>query len=304
MRTSIKRRAALACVAFLAVAACSSVDQASSAPPAPSDVAPQEAAPDVEVISSVDPPPRRVRIATFNVLGNSHTEGGERGPGWRSGPRRMHGVVDLLDQYGVTLVGFQEFEPVQARTFQSIRSGSWELAHDPGDPGNSLAWDTDVWRAVKIHTLPIPYFNGNIRRIPVVLLKRVDRVGRMWVVNAHNPASTARFPKQEKWRYEALRRELATVDRLTSRRDVPVVLLGDFNDREIAFCRASRAGLHASAGGSVTGSGCHPPVPTPIDWIFGTDDITFGRHVRDLTPIRTKISDHPIHVTSMRIERR
>lgn len=283
--------------------ACSSADQPSAAPPAPSDVSVEETSPDAQVASTTDPPPRRVRIATFNVLGNSHTERGERGPGWASGPRRMGGVVELLDQYNVTVVGFQEFEPIQSRTFQELRGESWELAHDPGDPGNSLAWDTNVWRAQKIHTLPIPYFTGNIRRIPVVLLKRVHRVGRMWVINAHNTANTARFPRQEKWRYEALRRELATMDRLTSRKDIPVVLMGDFNDREIAFCRVSRAGLHASAGGSATASSCDPPVPTPIDWIFGTEDITFGRHVRDLTPIRSKISDHPIHVTSMSIDR-
>jgi endonuclease/exonuclease/phosphatase family metal-dependent hydrolase len=299
----MKRRTAAAGLALLALTACSAGGQPNAAPPAPSDVAAPEASPSAQAVSSTDRPPRRVRIATFNVLGNSHTEGGERGPGWASGPRRMDGVVELLDQYSVTLVGFQEFEPIQARTFESLREGSWELAHNPGDTGNSLAWDTDVWRALKVHALPIPYFNGTIRRIPVVLLKRVDRVARMWVINAHNPANTGRFPRQEKWRYEALRRELATVDRLTGRHDQPVLLLGDFNDREIAFCRVSRAGLHASAGGSATESTCDPPVPTPIDWIFGTDDITFGRHVRDLAPMRAKISDHPIHVTSMRIDR-
>jgi endonuclease/exonuclease/phosphatase family metal-dependent hydrolase len=216
----------------------------------------------------------------------------------------MHAAVELLDQHEVTLVGFQEFEPIQSRTFQRLRGESWKLAHDPGDPGNSLAWDRSVWRAMKIHTLPIPYFNGNIRRIPVVLLRRVDRVGRVWVINAHNPANTARFPRQERWRYEALRRELATVDRLTSRRrNVPVVLLGDLNDRELAFCRVAREGLHSSLGGSATESSCDPPEPTPVDWIFGTEGIRFRSHVRDLTPIRSKISDHPIAVTSMTISR-
>src|SRR4051794_10092500 len=59
-------------------------------------------------------------LATFNVLGSTHTGPGGKAARLGSGPQRIHGVVDLLDQYGVDVVGLQEFQSPQARAFLGL----------------------------------------------------------------------------------------------------------------------------------------------------------------------------------------
>ena len=51
----------------------------------------------------------------------------------------------------------------------------------------------------------IPYFNGSPRPMPVVLLRDKATGMMAYFANFHNPADTAQYHNQGKWRAEATR---------------------------------------------------------------------------------------------------
>jgi len=239
------------------------------------------------------------RIASFNVLGHSHTASGERGPGWATGPQRMTQAVDLIDSYNASVVGFQEFQTIQAQKYGRLRGSAWGIFHDPSDTENAVTWRTDTWLLERSRLIRVPYFNGKPRRMPVVRLRHAVTGQRIWFVNVHNPASTGRFPNQAKWRAKAISIERELVADLSAD-GLPVVILGDFNDREKAFCPMTRGGLlTASAGGSNSSAGCQAPAKPWIDWIFATPAVEFTGHVLDRSTTSAKVSDHPLVVADL-----
>jgi endonuclease/exonuclease/phosphatase family metal-dependent hydrolase len=121
------------------------------------------------------------------------------------------------------------------------------------------------------------------------------------VVGIHNPASTKRQGDQSRARALAQQIELSQI---TAYREAdpktPVLLMGDFNAREQAFCYLTGTGvLQAAAGGSV-GSGCSMPSYGGVDWIFGSTDLDFAGHVVD-RGTKGSISDHPLVVADATI---
>lgn len=245
--------------------------------------------------------PTAFRVASFNVLGHSHTVRGGNKRGFASGTTRMRMAVQILRNYGVDLVGFQELEPVQNASFLRMTSGRFTTYPGTklGRKGvrNSLAWNTGVWQLVQAHTIPIPYFRGKRVPMPYVLLEHRETGQRVWAINIHNPTSNAKRGNNERWRDLGKRLQASLVRRLQSQTGYPVLLMGDFNERAEAFCAlTAQAPLRASAGGSSPGRGCRPPADLGIDWIFGTLDIEFTRHVRTRAGLVARASDHPIVV--------
>ncbi len=232
-------------------------------------------------------------VATFNMLGASHTGRGGNKPHWAGGATRARWAVRLLERHGVDVVGFQEMQAVQARTFRARAGGRYRLYSAPGDTDNSIAWDRSVFSLVSATTERIPYFGGHVRHMPVVLL-RENRTGQdVYFVNVHNPADTRQHPHNAHWRAVATRRELALVKALRSHGD-PVFVTGDMNDRRRAFCRFTASGdLHAAAGGSHAG-GCRAPGYHGIDWIFGSAGTRFSRFTVDRSALVRRTTDHPV----------
>ncbi|MFN3430668.1 MAG: hypothetical protein ACK46X_12020, partial [Candidatus Sericytochromatia bacterium] len=85
-----------------------------------------------------------VVISSFNILGSSHTTAGGNKPGYASGPERMKDAVALLKQHDVDIVGFQEMEGNQKKTFQRMAGDDYAIySGSKGgkpDPANSIAW--------------------------------------------------------------------------------------------------------------------------------------------------------------------
>ncbi len=237
-------------------------------------------------------------VATFNVLGHSHTRRGGNKPGWASSATRIRWTVQLLDQHGVDVVGLQEFQMPQRRRMLALAGDRYAVYSPPGDPQDSIAWRRDRFVLVAAETFKIPYFVGQ-RPMPVVQLR--DRVTRRDTVfvSVHNPASVRRFGDLADRRAEGLRRELAVVQGLVDRGH-HVVLMGDFNEKKRTFCKVTHSGrLHASAGGSHDGT-CRPPRRSRIDWIFATRDIAFTGHLATRTALVARTSDHPFVVAQVR----
>ena len=231
-------------------------------------------------------------LASFNVLGNSHTTAGGDRASWPSGEVRMRQAVQLLDTYGVDVVGLQELQRPQRQVLLEVAGDRYAVYSPPGDTENSIAWRRDRWAFVSADVVPIPYFHGNIRDMPIVRLRDLTTGGDAIFVNVHNPADV--HGNAARFRAEAVRRELAVMTALSSQYDVPAFLTGDFNDRAGAFCALTAGGLlSASAGGSHAGR-CAPPSRPGIDWIFGTRRSTWTGSSTVWEPRQRRISDHPL----------
>jgi hypothetical protein len=237
-------------------------------------------------------------IATFNVLGASHTAAGGDKVGWAPARARMRQTVRLLERYHPDVIGLQELQTSQATAFKAMAGGEYATYHPPGEtPENSIAWRRSRWDLIAADSVRVPYFDGRIRRMPVIQLR--DRASNLdsIFVNVHNPADTRRFPGQGAHRAEAVRREVALVRLLRGRYGVPVFLTGDLNDRRQAFCRFTADSLMVAAAGGTNEGRCRPPSDAGIDWIFGSTGSPFGDQLRVRDELVRAVSDHPLVLT-------
>ena len=238
--------------------------------------------------------PVTFRVASFNVLGDSHTGPGGNKPGYPDASARMSMAIGLLRSHQVDVVGFQEFETSQYHMF-TARAG--EYATYPGlSEGDksvrfNIAWRSSMWNLVEAHTLPVPYAGGNRIGMPVVLLENVETGRRAWFANFHNPADTPSLGSNARWRAIGSDLEVNHLTELHRLTGHPVVVTGDFNERGEIFCKFTAGGVFiAAAGGSNTGS-CVPPPGMGVDWVFGSDGVAFDGYAVSGTGLA---SDHDL----------
>lgn len=222
--------------------------------------------------------PFEFQVATYNVLGDSHTGPGGNKPGYPDGGPRMDMSIAALRNNGIDVVGFQEFEQSQYGMFSS-RAGEYSLY--PGmSLGNksvrfNIAWRSDVFRLVEAHTLSIPYAGGSRIAMPVVLLESIATGRRAWFANFHNPADTPNLGNNARWRAEAAAIEVAHLTELHQADGTPVIATGDYNERAEIFCRFTAGGVFSAAAGGSSAGGCSPPPGMQVDWVFGSTGVAF-----------------------------
>ena len=222
--------------------------------------------------------PFEFQVASYNVLGDSHTGPGGNKPGFPDGGPRMDMSIAALRNNGIDVVGFQEFEQSQYGMFTS-RAGEYSLY--PGmSLGNksvrfNIAWRSDVFQLVEAHTLSIPYAGGSRIAMPVVLLESISTGRRAWFANFHNPADTPNLGNNARWRAEAAAIEVAHLTELHQADGVPVIATGDYNERAEIFCRFTAGGVFTAAAGGSSAGGCSPPPSMQVDWVFGSTGVAF-----------------------------
>jgi hypothetical protein len=210
-----------------------------------------------------------------------------------------------LEASEASIVVVNEFESPQAQVVES--DGDWALhratpnntMRDGNSGGNAIAWRKDTW---KLATEPDEFTVAwqVTLHMPVVTLQNVQTGALVTVVGVHNPASTDKQGNQAGARTHARDIELQNIAALRAAAPVPVLLAGDMNERTEAFCGFTRPGfLKSSAGGSI-GSSCSPPRHGPVDWIFGTTDVTFSSQVINNGTLG-RLSDHPMLSTTVTI---
>ena len=248
------------------------------------------------------PPVATFKMATFNLLGSSHSQHGGSAARFGPGTQRMNGALQILAQHQISVVGFQEFQPNQRAAFRS-RAKGWEMypglsmGRRAGE--NSVAWRSDTWEMVRPGLIPIPYFNGRIRPMPYVLLRNKQTGVQAYFSTFHNPANIG--GNMQRFRTEATTREIKLFNSLETQQ-IPQFVTGDMNERDEYFCRITGSTpLLAAAGGSNSG-GCAPPKPTQIDWIFGSPGVQFTNYVIDRSPLVRRTTDHPVVVTGVTID--
>jgi hypothetical protein len=238
-------------------------------------------------------------ISSFNVLGSSHTAG--RRDGMAPGRVRARQAAQLLAQHGVDVVGLQELQLDQYQELTRVAGATYDFwpgtAAGPLGNENSLAWRTSEWTAVQRYTEPIPYFGGRVRPMPYVLLRHNASGRYAWFANFHNPATNPKTGNNDRWRARAAALEIALANRLRAETGYPVFITGDMNEREKIFCpMTGSATMVAANGGSNVAGACLPPSPMNVDWIFGSDMVSFTGYLRDDGWLVNRTSDHPMIV--------
>jgi endonuclease/exonuclease/phosphatase family metal-dependent hydrolase len=193
------------------------------------------------------------------------------------------------------------------RTFKRLTKGSYAVY--PGmhgkrkvDSENSIAWRRSSWRAVQKRMFTIPYFGGNKRAMPLVKLRNKKTGMTAWFANVHNPATTSTRRGNDGWRRKAILKEAELARRL-HKTGLPVVLTGDMNEREKAFCPLTgKAPLKAARGGSHRDGRCRAHDPRYVDWIFGSRKISFTKYVEDRGRMDRRTSDHPVVVSTAHLD--
>lgn len=253
----------------------------------------------------MDPPTLDFTLSSFNVLGSSHTFGSGKGkkPGMAAGSVRARWAARLIRQHRAEVVGFQELQNNQLAVLRRHTN----MDFFPGssmrraDSENSIGWRRDRWAAVETRTVTVPYFNGNGRQMPYVRLRNLATGLDAWFANFHNPADTRRFPGQQRFRSRAADIEVALANRLIRETHTPVFITGDMNDRDAYFCALTGgAPMLAARGGSNSGV-CRPENPRAVDWIFGSQGVTFTDYVEDRSELVGRTSDHPMLVARVRL---
>lgn len=241
-------------------------------------------------------------VSSFNLLGSSHTAPGGKHSGMASGPQRLEGALRLLHEEGVELVGFQEMQKDQAQAF--LRRAGTRYGLYPGLEGgrlpthNSLAWRKDRWDLVQAQTMEVPYFEGRPAKMPVVRLRHRESGQELWMINVHNPADTKEHPGQERHRDQAEALERAMVQRLRAQSGLPVLLVGDMNEREDAYrAFVQEGGMRAS----LEGQGGKPPRKMGIDWILATPGLSLFGHQKRQDALVRRTTDHPVVLSRARL---
>lgn len=240
-----------------------------------------------------------IRIASFNVLGASHTPAAGRYSTYTS---RMARTVSLFDDRAFDVMGVQEFQNAQKAYFLQQTGDTYGIFNWSNerreDSENAIIWRQSTMELVSSTTYQIPYFGGNIRNVPVVLLRQKSTGRTAYFLNVHNPADV--HGPAASWRAQAIAIERAKIIELraTGR---PVFITGDFNDRQAAFCPLTADKLMISPN-SIPSASCAFPQQSSIDWIFAAGQTRFSSFDRDKWTQTNRISDHPIVQTTAHLQ--
>jgi endonuclease/exonuclease/phosphatase family metal-dependent hydrolase len=248
--------------------------------------------------------PYSFTIASFNVLGHSHTVAGGTAARYADSSTRMGWTLSGFASAGVDLVGLQEVQPQNLGSLLGRAGGTWSVY--PGNAlgrwgmANSIAWRKDTFKLVDANTMDIPYFGGQPRMQPYLLLQHLETGQKLWIANFHNPANHGSPAANTRYRRIATGREIALANSL-AKTGWPVFFTGDFNDREAFFCPVTAGTALKAANGGSTGGVCSPPDRMPVDWIFGSDRIGFSQYAAIDSGVIARASDHPLVVADVRV---
>ena len=141
--------------------------------------------------------PVSFRVASFNVLGDSHTGPGGNKPASYpdAGPAHGHGDLDAARQRHRR----RRVPGVRVHPAQHVHRPRRRVLPLPGAVAGTksvrfnIAWRSSMFSLVEAHTLSIPYAGGSRIEMPVVLLESTTTGRRAWFANFHNPADTPRL---------------------------------------------------------------------------------------------------------------
>jgi endonuclease/exonuclease/phosphatase family metal-dependent hydrolase len=250
--------------------------------------------------------PTSFRVSSFNILGYDHTEkgGSKAKAGYANGAVRMKWAVQLIKSHHVDVVGLQEFQPQQYEKWVRKASSQYDIfpgyIDTIGFLRNSIAWRKDKFRLVSTSWIKLPYFHGDVLRMPVVLLQSLQTGQQIYFMNFQNPADVR--GNALKWRLIGQRLQIRLVNLLKTSNGLPIVWTGDMNSKQQVFCRVTKqAGMVSASGGYRSASRCKPPRGMVVDWIFGSN-VQFSNYVQDRSRKVVRTTDHHMLLTDALVQ--
>jgi hypothetical protein len=73
------------------------------------------------------------------------------------------------------------------------------------------------------------------------------------------------------------------------------------NERDSYFCRMTGGAPMVAARGGTHNGGCQAGNPRAVDWIFGSQGVTFTGYFEDRSHLVDITTDHPVVVSQVRI---
>ena len=140
------------------------------------------------------------------------------------------------------------------------------LAEEPVAPGRG-------------RTVQIPYFHGNLIRMPYVLLRNRLTGREAWFFNSHNPADAhGRRPAlaQQGRRHRDRRCSTSSGPTTPRRRSSAPVTRTTEPATSARWSQEHR--LRASNGGGLLGTSCVTPDEMHVDWVMGNTQVQFTSH--------------------------
>lgn len=222
-------------------------------------------------------------IGTLNWRGASHYY---RNPRPRESPYqvRVPYMIKAIDSSRASIVGFQEFETVQATAFVRQTHGRWALVDGVvgghADSRDAIAYRPAYWRPTKVRLVTIDY--GVIdEKIPMArFVSKTDPRVVVWVLNTHNPANVV--AGDHSIRAADVAAEVHAIKAVEAEDPAtPVLFVGDMNESESfadQFLGLATGWSAANPVGSgQVGRGGH------IDWVMGGPGVVFRHTVTDRT---------------------
>lgn len=271
--------------------------------PAPSQTAAPELPP-----SPLPPPPPPVTpftIATFNVLGASHTDnsGGKAYGELPRAKKRTAMATDFILSHNIEVVGLQEFQSPQRRALLDRLGAQYDIYPSKASYGHHFSENSIIWNAQRFKLLDagktdVFYFGGSTAYVPWALLQDKTSGKDFYVFNTHDPADTSASPHNSHWRKKDARIHRADAEKF-SKTGKPLFFLGDFNAsgtiRKVLTPCASSATVLIEAEFASRDKASKCPVdslPDTIDHIFVTPT---NIAIDDVQRLATKnMTDHPV----------
>lgn len=229
----------------------------------------------------------KFNVASFNVLGSSHTAPGGNKADRPSGVSRMRGAVAAMKNHNIDIAGMQEFQGDQQKEFKRLAPNFGVV----GSNDNAIVYNKEKFKLVEKRSFKIPYFGGHMKEMPIVKLQDKATGKQVWVVNIHNPADTKNSPHNAKNRAKAISIEQNVMRQLQAT-GIPVIFTGDFNDGKTVDGSMDRVGMNSAAPKKASRA---------IDYIFGSSGVSFSNYSNDGRTKKNGTSDHPIIVSTAAI---
>lgn len=200
----------------------------------------------------------KFNIATFNVLGASHSDADYQD--------RMDRSIKVLTDNDINIVGFQEFQSKQRAYFREQAGSKYELfdkssgtEHTTGGEGvNAIGWDKSKFQLVSSGFMPnLVYFSGGNLDAPWIKLQDINTQQQFYVLNTHDPA----HPENTALRTQDAKQHVDFIDTL-KKEGLPIFFTGDFNSgyevrdasagnptlnndpENLTYCILTKGGMH------------------------------------------------------------
>ncbi len=261
-------------------------------------------------------------VATFNVLGASHTDNrtGKHHGELPNSSIRAKQATAFIRAHDVDVLGTQELQRPQRKQLKHNLHKTYDIY--PSKPEyqhhfseNSIMWNKKRFELIKAGHTKLHYFAGKIAFMPWVKLKDTETKQRFFVLNSHDPADTKQFPRQAKWRAKNAAIHKHDTTRF-AKSGLPVILTGDYNSgrsvtkkdtyylgndkARLAYWKLTNTGLVTEVADAQPASEKSRDDAKGIDHIFVSSDSVAVEAVRTLR--HKNMTDHPVKLATVSIK--